>query len=104
MINGTVIAVHESTSEKNRKNRTVEACYIFRSQSSYINHYTKVVILLLYHLKAGWVDSPVPVPSSSMTTATTTAPEPSFKTMVSTSTKLTKNEDKRYDNGAVNYS
>ena len=32
LINGTVIAVHESTSEKPRKKRIVEASYIFRAQ------------------------------------------------------------------------
>ena len=56
MINGIVIAVHESTSENNRKNRTVEARYIFRAQSPSINRYTKLLIIPLYQLKVLWVD------------------------------------------------
>ena len=82
MINGTVVAVHESTSENNRKNRTAEARYIFRDQSTSINHYTKVVILALSQTKVGWVDSTAPAPSSLTKMATMMAPALSSKTMV----------------------
>ena len=37
LVNGTVIAVHESTSENNRKNITVDSRLIFRSHSPPIN-------------------------------------------------------------------
>ena len=84
LINGTLIAVHESTSQNNRKKRTVESRYIFIDQSPSINHYTKVIILPLSQLKAIWVDLKSPAPSSSMTTAMVTAMAPalSSKTIV----------------------
>ena len=69
----------------------MEASYIFRSQLPSINQYTKVFILTLSQMKAGWVDSTVPAPSLSTTTATA----PSSKTMVSIlmiSTKTTMND------------
>ena len=74
MINGTVITAHERTSENNRKNRIVEACYIFRYKSPSINQCTKVVIVPLSQIKEVWVNSTAPVPSSLTMMATTPAP------------------------------
>ena len=67
--------------KKTTEKRTVEAHYIFRAQSPSTNQYTKVAILPLSHLKAGWVDLKAPAPSLSTTTATMMAP--ASKTMVS---------------------
>ena len=60
----------------------MEARYIFRAHSPSINQYTKVVIIPLSQLKAGWFNSTAPAPSSSMTMDTMTVPAPLSKTMV----------------------
>ena len=82
MTNGTLIAVHESTSEKNREKRTVEARYIFGAQSPSINQYTKAVILPLSHMKAVWADVMVLAPPSLTMTDTMMATAPSSETIV----------------------